>query len=1088
MPFWDDLETISNEGATASIFTQTLGQPGNQQFVIQWHELEAFSQSSQTGSITFQVILTEGSNAIQFNYLDVEFEGNTNVEYGEGRSATVGIWNSPTEFQQFSFNETSLSNGLSLIVTEEDITEASGSGRGVGPRRFTYDPIFNQLTSTTDELGRQTLFEIDSNNGNLLSTTQVIGEVGGDDDIVTQFTYTDQGLLDIITDPLSRITDYDYNELGLLSLITFAKDTADEATQQFEYDTAGNQTAVIDENGNRTEFEYDALNRLAKITEADPDGDGPLTAPVSTFTYDEAGNLLTTNDALGNLTQNQYDVLERLTQTVDALSNTTGYSYDSLGNLTSIVDPLGNETKNIYDQRNRLIETIDPDEGSTKFSYDFDNNLTSVIDPVENETTFTYDARDRLISETDPLGNTMTFRYDAVDNLVSQTDRNSRVTEFEYDDIDRLTTENWVSNEQVINYNYDKASNLTSVTDTFSSLAYTYDNRDRVLTVDNAGTPNAPNVLLNYTYDGVGNILSVADTINGVASGTNSYSYDALNRLTELTQSGNGVSDKRVDFGYNAIGQFNTINRYSDLGGTQLVTGTNYSYDALNRLSSLTHNNGTADIAFYNFGYNADSRITQITDIDGVTDYTYDSRDQLIGADHGDDNNPDESYTYDANGNRISSSIHGEGYVTGDGNRLLSDGTYNYEYDNEGNLIRRTEIATGAVRELEWDYRNRLVAVIEKDAAGNETQRVEYTYDGLNRRIAKAVDSNPQDAVAAEVTHFVYHGEDVHLEFVDADGVSGANPLVLNKRYLHGPLVDQVLAQEDASGNVQWHLADHLGTIRDLVDNTGAVVNHLTYDSFGNVVAETNPAVDSRYLFTGREFDEETGLYYYRARYYNSSTGRFLSEDPISFAGGNANLYGYVLNDPILLRDPEGTFPPLLAAVAVGAGIGAVVGGISAGLSGGSILKGIGTGALVGGAGVLGGAGGAALAGSLGLGTTATGILGGAAAGAVSDAATQGLGIAFGDQCEFNPLQTLGSAALGGFTGGFFASGREIKIGNNFRVAPFGNRTNNPTGQLPHYHRRGINPSTNQTRPGQGIGRHRPWDTKSTDTSVFDRF
>ena len=851
------------------------------------------------------------------------------VNSGFGRDFEATL---PTDGTYFLVLDGEITDGtidysFQVVTPQRTTTALNLAAVGIGERQFTYDPIFNQLTSTTDELGRQTLFEIDSNNGNLLSTTQVIGEVGDDDDIVTQFTYTDQGLLDIITDPLGRITDFDYNDLGLLSLITFAKDTADEATQQFEYDTAGNQTAVIDENGNRTEFEYDALNRLVKITEADPDGDGPLTAPVSTFTYDQAGNLLTITDALGNLTQNQYDVLERLTQTVDALENTSSYGYDSLGNLTSIIDPLGNETKNIYDQRNRLIETIDPDEGSTKFSYDFDNNLTSVIDPVENETTFTYDARNRLISETDPLGNTMTFNYDAVDNLISQTDRNNRVTEFDYDDIDRLITENWVGDEQVINYNYDKASNLTSVTDKFSSLAYTYDNRDRVLSVDNAGTPNAPNVVLNYSYDGVGNVLSVADTINGVASGTNSYSYDALNRLTQLTQSGNGVSDKRVDFGYNAIGQFNTINRYSDLGGTQLVTGTNYSYDALNRLSNLTHNNGTADIAFYNFGYNADSLITQITDIDGVTDYTYDSRDQLIGADHSDDNNPDESYTYDANGNRISSSIHGEGYVTGDGNRLLSDGTYNYEYDNEGNLIRRTEIATGAVRELEWDYRNRLVAVIEKDAGGNETQRVEYTYDAFNRRISKAVDTNPQDAVGGEVTHFVYDGEDVLLEFVDEDGVSGANEPVLDKRYLHGPAVDQVLAQEDASGNVQWHLADHLGTIRDLVDNSGTVVNHLTYDSFGNVVAETNPAINTRYMFTGREFDQETGLHYYRARYYNSSTGRFLSEDPIGFEAEDFNTYRYVLNAPVIYTDPEGLIIPQLIGGAFGVASGYLLSG-----------------------------------------------------------------------------------------------------------------------------------------------------------------
>ena len=800
-------------------------------------------------------------------------------------------------------------SSLLAFATLENETEAVSLP--IVRQSFTYDSVFNQLTSITDELGRQTLFDIDSNNGNILSTTQVVGEVGGDDDIVTQFTYTANGLVDLQTDANGRVTDFDYDEFGRVVTITTAKGTADEGIQRFEYNAAGNVSASIDENGNRTEYLYDLMNRLVRITEADPDGTGPLTSPVTTLEYDAAGNLISTTDPLDNVTENEYDELNRLSQTTDALGNETQFDYDGNSNLTSIIDPLDNETENRYDARDRLIETIDPDGGSTKFGYDLDDNLISVIDPVGNETTFIYDARNRLVEEIDPLGNSIFYEYDVVDNLVAQTDRNNRRSEFNYDELDRLINETWVGTNQVVNYNYDKVSNLLSVQDNFSSLAFTYDNRDRTLSVDNASTPNAPNVILDYTYDAVGNIVSLTDTINGVVGGTNTYSYDGLNRVTEITQSGNGVSDKNVDFGYNALSQFTSINRYSNTEGTQLVTDTNYIYDELNRLTNLTHNNGATDVAFYNFTYDSDSRITQIADIDGVTDYTYDDRDQLIGADHSDGNNPDETYNYDANGNRISSSIHNDGYVTGDGNRLLSDGTFNYKYDNEGNLINQTNIATGEIKELEWDYRNRLVAVINKDADDNETQRVEFTYDAFDRRIAKAVDTNPQDANDAVVTHFVYDdGNDVLLDFVDEDGVAGANEPVLAQRYLHGPAIDQVLAQDDGNGNVIWHLTDHLRTVRDLVDNSSAVVNHLTYDSFGNVITETDSTVDSRYLYTGREFDEEIGLYYYRARYYNATTGRFLSEDPIRFSAGDVNLYRYVNNKPTLTTDPTGLIDP----------------------------------------------------------------------------------------------------------------------------------------------------------------------------------
>jgi RHS repeat-associated protein len=129
---------------------------------------------------------------------------------------------------------------------------------------------------------------------------------------------------------------------------------------------------------------------------------------------------------------------------------------------------------------------------------------------------------------------------------------------------------------------------------------------------------------------------------------------------------------------------------------------------------------------------------------------------------------------------------------------------------------------------------------------------------------------------------------------------------------LHGTGSDQVLAQEDGNGVTSWHLTDHLGTVRDLVDAGGAVVNHLSYDSFGQVVSKTIGAIDSRYQFTGREFDAETGLYFYRARYYDAAVGRFISEDPIGFKSGDSNLYRYVGNSPLNGTDPSGTLiPPL---------------------------------------------------------------------------------------------------------------------------------------------------------------------------------
>ncbi len=210
---------------------------------------------------------------------------------------------------------------------------------------------------------------------------------------------------------------------------------------------------------------------------------------------------------------------------------------------------------------------------------------------------------------------------------------------------------------------------------------------------------------------------------------------------------------------------------------------------------------------------------------------------------------------------------------------------------------------TGESTEYDWDFRNRLVAVRELDDQDNVVFEVNYTYDVFDRRIAKSVDADGAGSGAAVATYFVYDGEHILLEFDDGGD--------LTQRYLHGPVIDQILAAEDvtslsSAGDVVWPLADNQGTIRDLIDSTGTVLNHLKYNAFGQITSESNSAVDFLFAYTGRERDEETGLYYYRARYYDPAVGRFVSEDPIGFAAGDVNVSRYVGNGPVGSVDPNG--------------------------------------------------------------------------------------------------------------------------------------------------------------------------------------
>ncbi len=282
---------------------------------------------------------------------------------------------------------------------------------------------------------------------------------------------------------------------------------------------------------------------------------------------------------------------------------------------------------------------------------------------------------------------------------------------------------------------------------------------------------------------------------------------------------------------------------------------------------------------------------TKASAADGASSLQYDNAGQLTQSSGP---GPAQGYGYDAAGNRSNS-----GYVTGAYNRLLSDGTYTYEYDAEGNRTKRTNTATGATDEYTWDYRDRLTRVLSRTSGGAVTRDVRYAYDAEDDRVRKEVDGDG-DGAYETTENYAYAGGQLALVLDGAGAVQ--------ERYLYGPGVDQPLAVE-RGGSVKWLLADDQGTVRDVLDAAGNVADHLVVDAFGVVVSQTSAAAQPRFVYTGRELDAETGLYQYRARYYDAAAGRFLSEDPSGFGGGDPNLYRYVGNSVTNLTDPSGLRP-----------------------------------------------------------------------------------------------------------------------------------------------------------------------------------
>src|SRR5262245_36228830 len=127
----------------------------------------------------------------------------------------------------------------------------------------------------------------------------------------------------------------------------------------------------------------------------------------------------------------------------------------------------------------------------------------------------------------------------------------------------------------------------------------------------------------------------------------------------------------------------------------------------------------------------------------------------------------------------------------------------------------------------------------------------------------------------------------------------------LATRHVRGDIVDQLFARVAGNGDTLWNLTDHFGSLRDVIDNSGAVLDSLVYDGFGRIT-ESDPEYGGRYKWTSREFDVETGLQFNRARYYDADTGRWISQDPLGFDAGDSNLYRYVSNRPVQWSDPSG--------------------------------------------------------------------------------------------------------------------------------------------------------------------------------------
>lgn len=719
------------------------------------------------------------------------------------------------------------------------------------------DALNNTTTLTYDSHGQLLTITDPRNNvttflydtyGNLTRRTDALNNQ-------TNMTYDARSRVTTITNALNQVTSYEYDLAGRLKKIIYP----DTNFLLFTFDLGGRRTKIKDPRGNETTYVYDAAYRLTSETNANN--------KTTSYTFDSMSNLTSVTDQLNRTTNLYYDDFDRLTK-IKYPEATTGagrleenFTYDLAGNLLTKTDQAGRVTTFVYDTADRVTSTIDPAQKTTAYEYNGRSQLTAVVDAINQRYEFVHDALGRLTQEKKGTA-TKSFVYDAVGNRTQRTDYNAAVTNYTYDGLNRLTTISYPDTTSVT-YGYDVLSRMITATNPMGTVTLGYDNRGRVNSVTDVFGQ-----VVSYSYDANSNRTQLS--LNGSSQAT--YQYDLIDRLTQLTDSGT----LNTTFAYDNADKLTSRTLPNGVVST-------YEYDGLDRLTRLKHVKGVNTLADFQYQFNTANNISQMTDGAGTHTYTYDSLDRLTAATHpvGQTN---ESYTYDDVGNRTASH-QGSSYTYQPFNRLVSANGTTFGYDTNGNQTSRTDASNSWT--YSWDYENRL-----KQASLLGGVSVSYGYDALGR-LAQRVSTTPK------TDRFVHDGADVVRD------LDGSNNTVAD--YLNGPGIDNKL-RKNSSGSTSYLLTDRNSTTRTITDANGNIVSSLTYDSFGQL----SSATVERYTYTGRELEADSGLYYYRARWYDAANGRFNSEDPIGLEGG-INTYAYVGNNPLLYVDPSGLDPETAA-------------------------------------------------------------------------------------------------------------------------------------------------------------------------------
>lgn len=794
-------------------------------------------------------------------------------------------------------------------------------------KRFEYDGL-DRLVKEIDENGGETAFAYDAG-GNRTTVRDASGAE-------TQFFYDAAGQRigtrspRAVADPSLRNSSGHsvsraYDEAGRIAREAYA----DNTVSLFFYDSDGNPTRTVDRmnaDGTNAVHEntvsYDALGRKVSVTN--------FVGNTESMSYDAVGNLLSATDRMRRTTTFAYDDFNRLIRETDALGFATSYAYDKNSNRVRVTDREGRETSFVYDALNRVTESVDALGRVERVAYTPDGNIASATDALGRATTFTYDLHGRRATETNPAGTVTAYAYDSRGNRIAESIDNT-ATSFTYDAVNRVASVTHPGGG-TDTLEYDADGNITAKTDaTGQKTSYAYDalNREVSKTLPDGR-------VVQRSYDNWGNVASLAE-----ASGSSAFVYDVENRpiletrtiadlpgreftitrayeadgalLAIIDAAGRSVSYARDGRGaldrVKYLGQDIVNYAYSPEGSVTETVFRNgivgsYGYDAARRAVDVRFSKGAETLWRQSYAYDAADNRVSLGDNGRTVTYGYDALDQLTRVSY--DGAPEMAFAYDARGNRRSMSMGADTvtYAYAPQSNQIASYTLNSAYevqvahDANGNIAEERESRLGTrfrTIAYSWDADHRLLGVQALSAGRPEylgslpATSMTFSYDDFGNRVSKKT--------ANDATYYLNDGLAVLSE------INGQTGAIKTMVYGHG-----LVAEIDEFGSLQYAHQDVLGSTVMLSDVSGNIVAEYEYDPFGSLASHSG-AAESRYLYTGQEYDPETDLYYYNARYYHPTIGRFVSRDVLLGSDGDSlsrNRYAYVKNNPFKYTDPSG--------------------------------------------------------------------------------------------------------------------------------------------------------------------------------------